>query len=99
MPLVLSVIFWSFGIVAVGAVAILAIYMVLGLLLVQNLRRDDSKYESLQRQICFVTEDAIASSDMILKNTAFLDSSCPVHSQTLQVGIEGARQEPKAIGS
>ena len=99
MPLALSVMFWSFGIVVFGAVAILAIYMVLGLLLVQNLHRNDSQYESLQRQIRFVTEDAITSSNMILKNTAFVDSSCPTHRQTLQVGIEEARQEPKAIGS
>jgi hypothetical protein len=99
MPLILSTIFWIFGVVAIGTGAVTAIYLVLGLLLVQDLRQCDSKQKALQRQTLFLADDTVASSDLILKNTASLDSSSPIHSQGLHLAVERTRQEPQAIGS
>ncbi len=99
MPLILSTVFWVFGIVAIGTGAVTATYLVLGLLLVQDLRQCDSKQKALQRQTLFLTDDAMVSSDLILKNTTSLDSPCPVHSKSLHAAVERTRQEPQAIGS
>lgn len=99
MSLALSAIFLVFGAVAIGIGAVIAVYLVIGLFVVQDLRKSDSKHEAIQRQIRFLNEDAIISSDLVLKNAASLDSTCEVHSEGLHLAVKGARQEPKAIGS
>lgn len=99
MFLALSAIFLVFGAVAIGIGAIITVYLVLGLLVVQDLRKSDSKHEALQRQIHFLNQDAIISSDLVLNHAASLDSTCEVHSEGLHLAVEGARQEPKAISS
>ena len=99
MSLALSTIFFVFGAVAIGMGIVITVYLVLGLWVVQDLRKSDSKHETLQRQIHFLNEDAIISSDLVLKNAASLDSTCEVHCEGLHLAVEGARQKPKAIGS
>lgn len=92
MPLILSTILWVFGFLAIGTGAVTAIYLVLGLLLVQDLRQCDSKQKALQRQTLFLADDAAVSSDLILKNTAPLDSPSPIHRQGLHLAVERTRQ-------
>lgn len=92
MSLGLSTIFWVFGIVGVGASTVIAVYLVLGLLLVEDLGKCDSKQKALQRQTLFLTDDAVATSDLILKDAASLDSPCQVHSKSLHLSVEGTRQ-------
>ena len=56
MSLVLSVTFCVFIGVLITASVILAVYMVLGLLVVENLRQPDSQYKALQRQTRFLVD-------------------------------------------
>ncbi len=56
MSLVLSVIFWAFLVVASAVAVIIAVYMVLGLLLVDGLHNSDSEYHTLQLQTRFLTD-------------------------------------------
>ncbi len=91
MPLILSTVLWVFGFVAISTGAIAAIYLVLGLLLVQDLRQCDSQQNALQRQTLFLADDAVSSSDLILKNTVSLDSSSPIHRQGLHLAVERTR--------
>lgn len=58
MSLVLSVIFCVFAGVLATAIAIIAIYMVLGLFLIQDLRESDSQYHKLQLQTRFLVDGA-----------------------------------------
>lgn len=56
MSLFLSVLFWSFAVAAIVVSVVIAVYMVLGLVLVQNLRNCDSEYKVLQLQSQFLAE-------------------------------------------
>ena len=61
MSLVLSVIFFVFAGVLATAIAIIAIYMVLGLFLIENLRESDSQYHKLQLQTRFLVDGAAST--------------------------------------
>jgi hypothetical protein len=61
MSLVLSILFWVFAGVLITVCAIIAVYMVLGLELVENLRETDSQYQALQLQTQFLVDGASTS--------------------------------------
>lgn len=54
MFLALSVTFWVLTIVAIALVAVIAVYMVLGLVLVENLHECDNPHKALQLQTHFL---------------------------------------------
>ena len=89
MSLLMSMIFSVFGVVALTLAVVIAIYMVLGLLLVDDLRFCDSEYKLLQLQAQFLADGvAIPSAVSLQNNTICLDSPCPVQSKNLQLTVE-----------
>ncbi len=54
MLLVLSTMFSVLAIIAIALVAVIAVYMVLGLVLVENLRECDNPHQALQLQTQFL---------------------------------------------
>ncbi len=90
MSLVVSTIFLVFGVVAIGLGVVFAVYMVLGLLLVKDLRQCDSEHEALQLQARFLADGVPipSDSDLVLKNTTSLDSPGCLQGKALELSVE-----------
>ena len=58
MSLVLSILFWVVASILTTLCAIIAVYMVLGLRLVENLQEAESTYKALQLQTQFLIDGA-----------------------------------------
>lgn len=75
MSSIMSIIFWTFVSAAAILSAVIAIYMVLGLVLVQNLRQCDSGYKVLQRQAQFLAQGVSPTISFDLEEYSVSDSS------------------------
>lgn len=96
---VMPLIFLTLGLLVIAVGAVVAVYFILGLLFVQKLHQCECDRELLQLQTQFLTDDAAILSDTLLKDTAFLERSSPIHGEGLHILVERTGHEPEAIGS
>jgi hypothetical protein len=94
MSLVLSVVFWTAGTITITLGVAIAVYMVLGLLLVLDFRKSHGQDRGLQLQAQFLYDTTITPSELVLENPTTLERPRHLERQILHLAVEGARQQP-----
>ena len=94
MSLVLSLVFWTAGAVTITLGVAIAVYMILGLLLVLDLRKSHGQNRGLQLQAQFLYDGTATASELVLKNPTTLERPRHLERQILHLAVEGARQQP-----
>lgn len=93
MSLVLSIAFWTVGTIAITVGIAIAVYMVLGLLLVLDLRNSRGQDRGLQLKAQFLYDGTLAPSELVLKNPTTLERPRHLERKILHLAVEGARQQ------